>query len=181
LVLDKNKTEIRNKIKKLKLSIQVNKQKLDKLLSKIKDQKVKTLIKNINYYVSFRSDRADLLRQILFYSEDIYNRIYKYIFKTNSKYTLKDLLFFTYDEIVCFLETGNLPEIKNIRKRLKNNYQFYDRGNFHLIESKSAKELVNSAIEKVDISSNLIKGDIAYKGIVKGNCIIVNSFKDITI
>jgi len=181
LVLGDNKESIEKGIEKLESNIKSNKERLTGLLSKINNNHLKNSIENLNFYITFRNDRMDTLRQIIYHSNIFYLNILKNISKEGINLDYNEIINFTIEEIIEYLSKDKLPKKEEIKERINPvNYHYYSEGKFSLIIQEYEKEILSKKLNpKREEKINEFNGTIACNGFVRGTVKIISNIDDL--
>ena len=172
--------DLKNKISKDEIQemlrkIEKNKTEFKQLISKIKDRELKIKVILMHEYAFLRDDRVDIWKKFLLECQPFF--LYLASKFKNKDITLKTASNLTPDEIKGILD-GNIPSIKELRKR-ENQFIYYYDNKLHIITDQKEIEKIKDIVSIKSKDKDVIKGNIANKGKVSGKVVIINSINDL--
>lgn len=171
--------KIRNpkeKLKKIKEEFKNRKVETEKSIIELKpDKKLLAVIEFLQEYIFLRTYRTDALRKTMYYIQPLVEEIAR-----RAKITKEEAAYITKEELERFLLENILPDKKMLKERArhclilrrKNSYKIYSN-------IKEIEEIIDQELEKEDYEVKILKGNIAYSGVVKGKVKIIKSIKEI--
>jgi phosphohistidine swiveling domain-containing protein len=179
IVTDLSVAQAKEKRSEIIEYVENSKKKFEKMLSEIEDRKLRELLQIINFYVVFRTERIEIVKEGLFKMKSFFDRLVEYAKREISEnWEFNDVLYLTSKEIFDHFEKeSNFPELEIVRKRLSSDYiHVYESDRFFLLE-----DAVEIGIILDQVSSNLdieeFSGVVASKGKAVGVAKIVSHMK----
>ncbi len=170
--------EAKNETESIVAKIKTNRIKFYGLKKKIKEPEIILLIDIINTYIWLRTVRLEMWRKSMVYTRKFYLFVLRKVREQDISWSMNDIVNFTNEEIILFLQKGICPKIKNIKARNNAVTHFFDK-KIIFINSKNEKDRIKKFLYKENNkNTKIIKGTIANKGIERGYVAIVKEVAD---
>ncbi len=147
--------------------IEKNKKEFEKTINELTAE-TKKLAKMINLYITLRTHRIDALKKAMTNLRPFLKHLSKLM---NLQYL--EVVTLTREEVVNFLEKGETPDLKEVKKRAEGKLAYLYNGKVHFIP-------VNAIVKKEQTTNeNKTTGKIANRGVATGPAIIIKTKSDL--
>jgi phosphoenolpyruvate synthase/pyruvate phosphate dikinase len=174
-----NKEQALEEKSKILHDIKENKERYNKIIEEINDEKAKLLAEIIHTYTFLRTDRIDVYKKGQAKIRKVYSLISGLLTEKTGQEWSKFLVVNLLDkEIIAFLDDGVIPDKDEIEKRAKGEYiyVFDENGAQTIMDEKLILEAQKIIYKEV---KQEIKGQIAHKGKVSGRVAMVMGKNDL--
>lgn len=154
---------------------EIQKESIEKIRREFKGTLLEEFIKIIQTYLYLRPYRTEVLRKSYYYPIPLLKEI-----ANRMKIKLDDVMFLIPDEIENFFKKGVKPGGDKVEERKKHYAIVMIDGTIDIISDREEIErLKEMFIIKEKIEAEILRGNTAYPGLIKGKVRILGSIKDV--
>lgn len=174
------KANLAEEILKTPLYCRRQQAKLATLLKSIKDPNLRARIKLVNSYINIKTERIEIYKMLQADFRDFFRKLLGLIKEDLPHARYEDMISLTNREIIAYLDTGRLPDLKETKRRFAKQYVLFNfRGRNLFIYDLSLVNDIRQAYLSVS-ATELIRGQAVSPGFARGRVKLIRKRSDLS-